>query len=281
MRCFLTCIFLLGVFLKVISNSPTVKEYADSLYRNGAYFEAAIEYEREFFYSLDVESRNAALYSQAQCYKSLGQYKKSLLTFQRISLFGMPSSKRDSIHYESALTAFLSSDFKQCNRYLVTLSKSSLDSSMQSKLDLIGALNSIMLGEMELSKSYATEYVKYTSNSPELDLEQVEELYRKRNLPKMKSEKTLFWLGLVPGFGQMYAGRTGEGITNSVLNLVAFSYGVFQVLNGFYLTGYFVGALSINKLYFGGRTRAENLLEDRNHNELVDFQAEIKNFLLE
>ena len=95
-------------------------------------------------------------------------------------------------------------------------------------------------------------------------------------MPKIKNEKVFEWISIVPGMGQMYVGKPGEGLMNIGLNLAAFSFGVVQILNGCYFTGYFVGTLSINKFYFGGRTRAKNLFKETNQVRLNAYHNRMK-----
>jgi TM2 domain-containing membrane protein YozV len=172
--------------------------------------------------------------------------------------------------------AYMSNEYSQCERILIILSQSRPDSAMKVNLQLVGALNYIMLNNFDSSYSYAKRYLVLVHDTSAASLHALDELYSRRNLPRLKNEKTLFWIGIVPGFGQMYVGKVGEGIANLALNIAFFSFGVYEALNGFYFTGYFVGTLSINKLYFGGRTRASNLLKSTNQNRLTEFQDRVK-----
>ena len=280
MRYFLICIFLSGMFSEAISSEKSDIDYADSLYNTGNYFEAAIEYERTFYYSKDVQIKNQSLYRKALCYKRLGNYQESFRSLERISYFGVSPEKRDLYQYESALMAYLVDEYVKCNKYLVLLSSAELDSAMQVNIFLLGALNSVMIKDFDQSRNYSKKYISSVNFGNELDTVRLSVLFSKKNLPKLKNEKTLFWVGLVPGFGQIYAGKPGEGITNSLMNAAVFTFGVYQMINGFYFTGYFVGALSINKLYFGGRSRAEYILKVRNQEKLKSFHNRLNDYLL-
>lgn len=279
MRFFLICIFLFGIFSKTLSIELETFKLADSLYTSGNFFQAAIEYERVMFYSKNSEEKNQALYQKALCYKEMGDFHESFKVLQRITLYGIPQNKRNLYIYETALMAFLSDENSQCERMLILLLQSEMDSSLNSNIQLLGALNYIMIGDFVSSKNYANSYLKTVNDTNKLHFQALEKLYSKKNIPRLKNEKTLNWIGIAPGFGQMYVGKVGEGLTNLVMNIAVFSFGVYQVVNGFYVTGYFVGTLSINKLYFGGRTRASNLLQATNKNKLVGFQNDLRQCL--
>ena len=276
MRFCLICIFLFVLFSKVRSNNT-----ADSLFKNSEFFEAAIEYERLFYYSKDLNDKNFFLYKKSLCYKALGEYQEAFEHLKRISLFGLEQEARDLYNYETAIVAYLAGEFTHCETTLLILSRSSLDSAHYKNVCLIGALNSIMLTDFEASKRYTKDFMVLNNDTTAQRLNELDLIYKKGKLPKLKDKKKLHWIGIVPGFGQMYVGKVGEGLTNLGMNIAAFAFGVYQIWHGFYVTGYFVGALSINKLYFGGRTRAENQLKITNNNKLTEFQARVKGFVLE
>ena len=56
---------------------------------------------------------------------------------------------------------------------------------------------------------------------------------------------------MLPGLGQVYLGKPMEGAFNFALNLSFLSIGAFQIIEGYYITGYFVGVIGLNKVYFG------------------------------
>lgn len=280
MRFFLICIFLLGNFTDIISNNSSFSSPADSLYAAENYFEAAIEFERLYFYSNNRMDRNELLFKKALCYKALKKYSKSFESLQRIMMFGLSEEEKIKYTYELSLLAHLSSEYEQCKLYLKSLERFKVDSNLTINILYLGAMNSIMLNEIEQSKQYVINYLNKTKDSLPISKNDVEILYSKKNLPKIKSEKLLFYISFIPGLGQMYAGNIGEGMLNSFLNAAAFTFGVYQIWHAFYFTGYFVGALSINKFYFGGRERAKLLLTVHNRNELIEFQSNLKETLL-
>lgn len=280
MRYYLTCIFLCGMFFQSFSISAPKK--ADSLFMAGQYFEAAIEYERLYYYSDNYREKNECKYQKALCYKQLGNYNSAQNELDRLALYGLKPAEQLRFIYQKALVSYLNEDFTQCNRALISLQKHSPDSLMKKNILLLEVLNNIMLNHLEESKTKALEYARfsYGENQQEDIMARVEYLYSKKELPKLKSEKVFEWVSIVPGFGQMYVGKVGEGLGNIGLNLAAFSFGVLQIINGYYATGYFVGTLSINKFYFGGRTRAKNLFKQTNQERKIEYHDKIKHYLL-
>ncbi|MEZ5199231.1 MAG: hypothetical protein R2764_23450, partial [Bacteroidales bacterium] len=72
------------------------------------------------------------------------------------------------------------------------------------------------------------------------------------------------WSRFIPGTGQIYAGRAGEGTVNFLINASVLTFAGFQVYNGFYITGYLAGLGFFNKTYHGGIKRAGVLASYKN-----------------
>lgn len=275
MRYFLICIFLCGMHFPGYSGNS---DKADSLYNVGEYFKSAIAYERSFFYATNYKEKNEFRYKKSLCYKNLGEYSEALDELINLNLFGLKPETQSKYLYQTALIAYLAEDFTRCQTTILQLEKYKLNTVESQNLYLLGALNQIMLADFEKSKSYARNYLQAsTNNENNTIIDSVLNIwYGKKNLPKLKKEKIFEWINIAPGFGQIYTGRIGEGLSNIALNLAAFGFGVYQVLNGFYFTGYFVGTLAINKFYFGGRKRATNLFKHTNQERLIAFNHNIK-----
>jgi hypothetical protein len=270
--------------MSILSYSAKPIVVADSLFTNGQFFEAAIEYERQFYFASDLQTKSQCRFGKALCYKAMGDFKSSKKELLKVNIYGLNENNKKEFIYETALISYLDEDYLLCERTFLQLNFQEYDSIQQQNLLLIGTLNNIMLQKFEKSEELAKAFVKQ-HNQDSLFLEQqlnaLHKLYSKRNLPRLKSEKAFDWINIAPGFGQIYVGKVGEGFMNIGLNLAAFSFGAFQFLNGYYFTGYFVGALSINKFYFGGRTRAKNLMLEVNNARLVDYNTKIKNQLVQ
>lgn len=278
MRFYLICIFLSGLFFQTFSNNVKT---VDSLFNASAYFDAAIGYERLIYFSNNYKEKNIYRYKKALCYKGLSDFDKAQSTLLKVNLFGLPNETRNAVLYETVLVAYLNEDYEQCAKTLLTLNIDSYNIEHKKILYLVATLNNIMINDFELSKQNALNYAELTAHKSELNEmeKQINAMYSKKNLPKLKKQKVFEWISIVPGMGQIYVGEIGEGLTNIALNLSAFSFGVYQIITGFYVTGYFVGSLSINKFYFGGRTRAKNAFEEVNSKRLTNFNKEIRNTL--
>lgn len=274
---FLTCIFLFGTSVLSYSADPNFK--ADSLFKQGNFFEAAIEYERQYYFSPDIQTKSICRFKKSLCFKAMGEYEISKKELLKVSSYGLNESAKKELKYETALISYLCNDYLLCERTFLQLNIIDYDTTHQKNLYLLGTLNYIMLQKFDKSEEFAIQFIHLVNNDSvfqEMQIQRLHELYSKKELPHLKNEKLFEWINIVPGFGQIYVGKVGEGFMNIGLNLGAFSFGVYQFLNGFYFTGYFVGALSINKFYFGGRTRAKSIMNEVNSKRLADYNITIR-----
>ena len=110
-----------------------------------------------------------------------------------------------------------------------------------------------------------------------------------KNIPKIKKIKTAENLTMfLPGAGQVYAGRPGEGTLNFLIQLSCLAFGAHQLSNGFTtfqfwnafpFTGYLGGIGMWNKIYQGGIKRAGIIAEETNQHRIADFNHNI-NYLI-
>ncbi len=96
----------------------------------------------------------------------------------------------------------------------------------------------------------------------------IDEISRDPAYAHRKSLALATVLGLIPGGGQVYAGRWGSGVASLVLNSALFALSAYAAQRGENATALFTGALSVG-LYAGNiyagyeSARRFNELQDR------------------
>ena len=82
---------------------------------------------------------------------------------------------------------------------------------------------------------------------------------------KLRSEKTARLISLlVPGLGQLYAGKPGRAISSLLLTGAAGGFAALCFITGYPLEGIFTGAGLFFKFYTGGSRYAGLLASNRN-----------------
>lgn len=277
------CTFLFVPFLTSLGQtaSSVLFEQGDSLYNAGAYFDAYLSYERVVFSSSDELVRAQATLRRTGALKKLGQFTKAREGLERINFAFLPNDTlRYWGKYETALCSYLEGNFSEAQYHL-----QQAEHMVQNKAMLRQAqfLKLLVMNEMhqwdnakELAKTLVMEL-----NHPQQDslLAEVDWMYSKKNIPRLKSEKTAEnWATWVPGMGHVYSGRPLEGFFSFVFNAAAFGYMIFNVINANYLTALTINATIIQSFYQGGIRRAKFLSRVRNHEQLREFNGRIKLF---
>ena len=276
---FFSFIFLCGIF----SSSKAANLKCDSLYASGQYFDASIEYERMIFSAGNKADLYYFKYKKALCYKQLKNFNRALEELLPIYF----SNSRDSLYqlvcYEQSLCFYLNGE---PTKALWKIDEYLHRSSDTSSYRLFMPLRILCLNETfqwKEAQACFESFIQLQHFSPEKEIEMhriVNNLYKKQNLPKIRSiKKAENWSRFLPGSGQIYAGKTGEGLVNFIINASILAFSAQQAYSGFYITGYLAGLGFFNKTYHGGIKRSGILASQKNKELIVKLNSEI-NFII-
>ena len=102
-----------------------------------------------------------------------------------------------------------------------------------------------------------------------------------RHQPELKDPDRAGLLStFLPGSGQFYAGRAGEGFTSFFFHISALGWGTYNVITGYFATALITGGGLFQSFYFGGIERAEHLAESHNSKTTYQANAELTSWLL-
>lgn len=256
------------------------KEFkGDSLYVAGQFFEASIEYERLIFYSETPADINYFKYKKALCYKKLRDFNRALEELQSIYLPNASDSLFLRVYYQQSLCYYLNGEPSKAiwkvDEYL-NRNNDTISASLFLPVKIL-CLNET-LNWLEAKKCF-NEFIQLKNFDQEKKLvlqNIINDLYNRKNLPHIRSaKKAENWSRFIPGSGQIYAGRTAEGLVNFLLNASLLTFSAYQVLNGFYITGYLAGLGFFNKTYQGGIKRSGILANQKNKEIMVRFNSRI------
>ena len=281
-RFYIIFIFLCGIFSTNAQVEDVSFAEADSLFNQGKFFEASIRYEKIFFYSQDLQNQALARYKRALCYKNTGNYQKAYEQLMPINPFGLPDTLFYIIKYELILNAYLSGELQIAKANYLLVENYFKQDTLTSKLNYIYVLTLVGLSEFESAKQILKDMAEGLESEEKkvLILNDINTLFKKRNLPKVKNEKAARYLSMfVPGSGQVYLGYVGEGLFSFTLNLTALTLGAYGIYQGYYLTGYIVGFGFLSKLHGGNQRRTAELVSIKNHNEIIDFKEDVVDIL--
>ncbi len=270
---FFSFIFLFGIF----SSSKGTGLKCDSLYASGKYFEASIAYEQMIFNAGTGADLNYLRYKKALCYKQLKYFDRALDELQPIHFSNPADSLFLYVSYLQSLCHYLNGEPEKALWKIDEYFHRSPDTA---SFQLLMPIRLFCLNETHQwaeSRKCFESFLSMQNLTPEkvAKIEQVvDSLYESRNLPRIKSSrKAENWSRFLPGSGQIYAGKAGEGIANFLINASLLGFSAQQFYNGFYITGYFAGLGFFNKTYHGGIKRAGILADQKNKEQIATFNS--------
>lgn len=261
----LTCIFLCVLFS------------ADA--QNARWQEAALGYERGAYLAEKHGDPGVArdmLFRKHQVLKSAGQWNEAYQTIKRIPVEETgPDSVQFTIRYEKALMAYLNGVYDDAYLQIGQCRYSVKDSVLTSRLDWLEILTLCELERWQEAQAKASAYL-LSRRLPD----QSKEWFRR--IPRKRSERKAEYLSaFFPGVGLMYAGSLREGITSTVLQAGCLAFGVFTILDGYYLSGFLTGGGLFQAFYFGGINRSARIAAETNRRNKSTFNRSIRGRVLE
>lgn len=229
----------------------------------------ALELEREIYAATSPAAHNAAVLAKYEVRKAQGLYKEALGELARLYTYALSPEEMEQYYTQKALCGYLAGDFDTA---LATAEEAQYYVAESDLRLLVEALAAGEKGDWERSERAATAYLERQPNS-EKRLSQIADLYD--HTPRLRNPMTAYWLSLVPGVGQFYAGEVWSGLVSLVANGLLGGFAVSEAVAGQWLSGWIVGCGGLSTTYFVGQERARILTERRNarllrtHNDLL------------
>lgn len=256
--------FLCGIYT---GKSQDIFHRADSLYNAGDYQLSGLAFEWILYSGNSPEHKARAVLGRVQSFKKQDLFEKAGIYLDKVNIIDLPDYLRAEILYESILVNFLSNNYQEAiSRYL--MARSILDDSdFKNKGQLVYCLSQLNSGQWAKAINSGQSYIE-TSAPPDIVdslLNQFHNILDTLQLPRMKNPKTARILSMIiPGSGQAYSGYPGDGFLSFSLHLLALGGAGLTFSQGLFVTGWLGGFGLLQKLYFGGVLRAEELAKQKN-----------------
>ncbi|MEZ4901420.1 MAG: hypothetical protein R2822_06495 [Spirosomataceae bacterium] len=277
----LICRCLFGLFL--ISNLAQTQTIADSLYAQKAYNLAAVYYEKQLFdqnqiieAASDLQRKtNNLLYKKIQCQKALKNFEDAWQTAQRLDLNEPNDTIQAKLRYELTLCGYLAQRYNEADGQIQQARFYIQDTTLTVSLDVLEILTLNELDRFQESKLKFKQYA--TKNNLDIDVDELYDFLKKKPKNPDKAQLLSF---LMPGLGQAYAGFPKEALASAGLQALALGFGVYHLLNRYYIIGFFTGAGLFQSFYFGGARRAVIMAEETNRKRKARNSQKIRTILI-
>lgn len=270
------CISLCAIFsgnCQETTNYWTNK--AGELYSAGEFTDAAIAYERAIFIGTTGSESSLLKLKKADCYKQLGNFPRALKELETIFLPAIPDSIQTKVIYQKALCQYLNHNPQEADAWIQQLPPDYCPSEAL----VLEILTCTDLLQPEKAREHMLLLIKKNSSGLLQDslIIACNQIFIKYSSLKLKKAKTAALLSsFFPGAGQIYTGNVGRSMLALTFTAGSIGLAAFEILNGFYLTGYVTGLGFFQKFYFGGIEQSRRLAEERNSKKMAKYKGKVK-----
>jgi len=230
--------------------------FADFLYDSGDYLRAAIEYKRYIFLFPEGRDVERAIFRTGLSYRKSGKPKLAISEFKRL-LRAFPGSGLSCVaKFEIGRTYFLSGDYGRAKEWFSSLSDPAISR------DARCGLGWTLLEEGRWAEASDV----LSAVSPEL----AGWARGGMNLPRRSPALSAILSTLVPGAGQIYCGRPGDGFYSFVLSGSFGLASYLSIRDGNTQRGYLLGAAAVG-FYLGNVYGAALAAMDFNARKVRDY----------
>ncbi len=249
---------------------------ADSLFNAQQYFESSISYERVLFQNnANWQVNYQCVTGKLNCLKKQCKFKEAVTFIGDYLNQGMPDSILPKLLYEQALCSYLAKNYENTVSLNDQVSNTYPHYPGIPNLRLLKILSLDELQHWDEAKTNYAAFVKdyYKGLAP------LPNLYEK--FPHLKSENKAQWLStLIPGAGQIYAGKPLEGLASITIQGVAIYFAIISWEEKYYISAWLGGVGIFGSFHSGGVRRAEYLVKEYNAKKIQGFNAAIKGQLV-
>lgn len=278
----LTCIFLCESFtleLRAQRSDSLLQAEAHQLMLQQNYFEAAIAFERIWFFSADPQTRMQANLNRAQALKQMNEFAKARRDLQRSAHLQQFPDLHQQVLYEMAFCDYMSGHYGSSAGLLRQREHFYPHTASQPESLLLFALAALRMEDWPLAQEKTLEMIMVADWDAQLTdslLQLTMDVFCQCAVPvQLSVSKAERWSTFVPGAGQLYAGYPGKAMINAGSQLVSLGIAGFMGFNDLYISGFVLGLGMFQSFYFGGIRQAGYLAGQQN----LQMMSEYKDYL--
>lgn len=268
---FLICIFLCATSI-INAQQSSLMQQAEATMRQGNYEEAGLLFERVLFESPAQDVAYAATLGKLACLKEQQLYAEAeRYIAARHNAYFTDKMKR-ALDVQRIICAYMAGQFENVISLEIQLAALVSGESLPVILSVLKILSYNELGRWKEAEVAWLDWAAATGYAGENP-------YSEK--PRYKSVSKAEWLStIIPGGGQIYAGKPWEGITSILIQGGGLAFGVVSFLDKFYLSAW-AGVGIFGSFHMGGVRRSAVLVNQYNKDKLYKFNERLKEMMLE
>ena len=219
----------------------------------------ALQTERRYFEATTAQQKATALLQKAQILKNENQFNAAFQNLKRSDTLVVNDSLFYRLRYETALCAYLSNNFNEAEYQLLQINMLR-DTAWRDSCLLLTVLVQLELEKWPESKAGIIRYARQKN----IFIDTTDFFSTAKKLGLKSKTKAQRMSMIVPGLGQVYAGKPWRGITSFLLVGGSLTYGVFTFIDGYYISSVLTGTGMAWRFYTGGIRYSGQLVETHN-----------------
>ncbi|TVQ88273.1 MAG: hypothetical protein EA393_09330 [Bacteroidetes bacterium] len=261
-----------------------IKE-AEELFVQGNFFEAAIAFERAYFFSGDARQRMEANLGRAQALKQRGDFSKARRDLQRSAHLSRFPELHRQILYEMAFCDYMSANYSSAIGVLGQIQHFYPEFYDSPPVMLLYSLAAIMSEDWDLARDKTIELLLLNQFEPQKAdslMGKLDIFFCECSVPEKRSPDRAAKLStFLPGTGHFYAGYPGKGLLNAGSQITSLGLAGYMAWSNLYISGFVIGLGMFQSFYFGGIRQAEYLAQQGNLNRMAAHKELLKDFVLD
>lgn len=264
---FLICIFLCGLCLIKVKSQT----FSDINQNSNAYELELLNLESAYFDLIsNIDSTITLIERQIQgneiilqkvfCHKKNGKFEAANETALRLEMNNLPDSNQYKYRKELMFSFYILNKFEDAYNQIIQHKLITQDSTYKNKLDFWEILTLSNLQKYDLADSLLATYSKKKNNIPFY----FDKSNSYKNIKIYNAKKAKVLATILPGAGMLYLGKTKEGLFSLALQAITLGWGIHNIYNKYYASGFFTGLGLFQTFYFGGINRTEILVNELN-----------------
>ncbi len=249
-----------------------IYQQAQNLYSEGRFDETIIACERYLFFSEIKTLKVEILLLESKAFQQKGNYENASKILLSVPRPLLTSHQRAKIDFELALNSYLSGLYDETEVYLDNCDTSLLSNLDKTNFEILKIFNLCQMGRWDSAQNVILKSKILPNEQKDVALK----IFTTK--PKMLNGTRLEWFSrFVPGIGQMMAGYFIDGFSSFLFCSTSLAAGIVLVLNGYYISGYFLGAGLLYGFYYGGLRRLNDIVQFENQKRKNTFISKLKN----
>ena len=285
---YLICIFLCVSFSPekaTAQDKHVLLDQARQLYEEGNYFEAAITWERAYFFSSDPRKRIEANLGRAQALKQTGDFRMARNDLQRSVHLRQYPQLHARVLYELAFCEYMLGNFTASLGALQQLEHYYPRKSQTSEIMLLYSLAAIMNENWEVATEKTLARIQnlgLSAAATDSLMNKTLQVFCECSIPVTLSEnRARNWSTFVPGAGQLYAGYPGRAMLNAGSQVASLGLAGYMAYSNLYVSGFVIGLGLFQSFYFGGIKQAGYLANQKNNIQMGAYKSDLKTFVIQ